>query len=77
MSKPKVRGGKKKYSRRHKWYGAMMIELTAAWDATRTTPLTEIRKARKKPAHTSDVRWRIELRRRRNADYYAFCGCIP
>ena len=43
------------------------------WPAT----LAEIRKVRKKPAHTSDVRWRIELRRRRNADYYASCGCIP
>ena len=68
---------KKKYTHLPKWYRSLMLELTAASDATRTNTLAEIRKARKKPAHTSDVRWRIELRRRRNADYYAFCGCIP
>lgn len=53
---------KNKYTQRPKWYRTLMLELTAAWDATRTTPLAQIRKARKKPAHTSDVRWRIELR---------------
>lgn len=33
-----------------------------------------IRTARKKPKSMSDARWRIELRRRKNPEYYAWHG---
>jgi hypothetical protein len=33
--------------------------------------------ARKKPRGCSDVRWRIELRRRRNAAFYGLFGDMP
>lgn len=34
----------------------------------------EIMKATKKPAGVSDIRWKMELRRRRNKAYYAMSG---
>ena len=35
---------------------------------------SELRKARKKPKGISDIRWRLELRRRENPEYYAEFG---
>lgn len=41
-----------------------------------TAPVTQevLMCARQKPANCSDVRWRIELRRRANAEYFRVCG---
>ena len=36
----------------------------------------ELRNARKKPKGTSDIRWRLELRRRANPEYYAQFGVM-
>ena len=38
--------------------------------------LDGIMAARTKPPHMSDVRWRIELRRRANKDYYNYCPAV-
>ncbi len=43
----------------------------------RPVPTAEITKAKEKPAGVSDVRWRIELRRRANARHYAAYGDPP
>ena len=40
-------------------------------------PDAELAHAHKKPASCSDVRWRIELRRRRDARYYSAYGEKP
>ena len=36
----------------------------------------ELASAKKKPARCSDARWRIELRRRANKDYYNYCPAV-
>ena len=51
-------------------------EFARAWKQSRTVPVVELQKARRKPENTSAVRWRIELRRRASAEYYANCGGI-
>ena len=48
-------------------------------DVRRLGPMspTELAKARTKPAGCSDVRWRIELRRRRSVSYFSAYGEKP
>lgn len=48
-------------------------------DLRRLFPVSaaELAHAHKKPASCSDVRWRIELRRRRDARYYSAFGDKP
>ena len=45
-----------------------------AQEVSRPVPFEALKKAKRKPANTSDVRWRIELRRRARAEYYALFG---
>jgi hypothetical protein len=45
-------------------------ELAHAWESTRPVPNSVIMTAKCKPANTSAVRWRMELRRRANPKYY-------
>ena len=49
-------------------------EFDKAMSTSRPVSLEEIRRAKTKPANTSDVRWRIELRRRAKAEYFDVCG---
>ena len=44
--------------------------------AVTVVPLGELTRAKTKPRNCSDVRWRIELRRRKNAEYYQMCGGV-
>ena len=47
----------------------------ACWEATKPVRLGELMHAKRKPANTSDVRWRIELRRRAMLKRYD-CHCL-
>lgn len=47
-------------------------ELWQAHKCAELTPNEKIMRARRKPAGVSDVRWRMELRRRANADHYDY-----
>ncbi len=47
---------------------------TQAWSCGHLTPNSEIMKARRKPRDVSDIRWRIELRRRASPQYYLAAG---
>lgn len=40
----------------------------------RTVSNGGLQSAEVKPDHTSDARWRCELRRREKPDYYTYCG---
>lgn len=48
-----------------------------AYRAASVTSDAELAKAKTKPPGTSNVRWRIELRRRANARFYAEFGAPP
>ena len=52
---------------------SMVRELSAAHKCSRIVSEDVIRRARKKPAGVSDVRWRIELRRRACPERYEAC----
>lgn len=52
---------------------SMVRELSAAHKCSRIVSEATIRSARKKPAGVSDVRWRIELRRRASPEWYEAC----
>lgn len=52
-------------------------EATKAWHDSTPVPTGALMRAKTKPANTSAVRWRMELRRRANAERYAMCGEIP
>ena len=49
-------------------------DLAEAHRAASVTPDATLSSAKTKPPRTSDVRWRIELRRRANAAYFADYG---
>ncbi len=49
-------------------------EVEHALAVSRPVPTAQLMKAPCKPANTSDVRWRIELRRRANSRHYAEFG---
>ena len=49
-------------------------EAAVAWDVSAPVPLDRLMRAVEKPPNTSAARWRIELRRRANPDYYAAVG---
>jgi len=54
----------------------MKVELARTYKRIRPISTNEIMKAKKKPLGCSDIRWRIELRRRMNTDYYATAGAL-
>ena len=49
-------------------------EVEHALAVSRPVPTAQLMKAPCKPVNTSDVRWRIELRRRANSRHYAEFG---
>ena len=51
-------------------------EFAHAWESTRAVPNSVIMTAKCKPANTSEVRWRMELRRRANPELYAMAEGI-
>ena len=55
---------------RAKGRSSAVRELAHAWESTRPVPNSVIMTAKCKPANTSAVRWRMELRRRANPKYY-------
>ena len=55
---------------RKKSRSSTVRELAHAWESTRPVPNSVIMTAKRKPANTSAVRWRMELRRRANPKYY-------
>lgn len=48
--------------------------LSLGLECSRVVSNNEIMKAKKKPKGVSDIRWRIELRRRANSSYYSKFG---
>ena len=57
-------------ARRERNRSSAVRELGHAWESTRPVPNSVIMTAKCKPANTSAVRWRMELRRRANPKYY-------
>lgn len=56
-----------------------IADIRAAAEAMRCTQLVAnntIMLSRRKPRGVSDVRWRMELRRRLNPDKYAYAGVM-
>ena len=49
-------------------------ELRNAWQCSLPVDNAVIKRARRKPKDVSDVRWRMELRRRAREDYYSQAG---
>ena len=58
---------------RRNWYRSAR-EVEHALAVSRPVPTEQLMKAPCKPENTSDVRWRIELRRRANPERYAMAG---
>lgn len=61
---------------RAKGRSSAVRELAHAWESTRPMSNATIMMAKCKPANTSAVRWRMELRRRANPDLYAMAEGI-
>ena len=68
--KPKTKAAK---AAQEKWLKGTWKMLAQAMECSRTTSNKTISCATEKPAGVSDVRWRMELRRRADPDYYARC----
>jgi hypothetical protein len=51
-----------------------MRQAAHAFEISEPVSLSNLMRAKRKPENTSAVRWRIELRRRARADYYALFG---
>ena len=64
----------KKRSRRRAAHRKRCISFGSAFQATKPVTQEELMRALKKPANCSAVRWRMELRRRANAEYFRVCG---
>jgi len=64
----------RKVSERRYRGNTSMRQAAHALVVSQPVPLAALMTAKRKPENTSDVRWRIELRRRARADYYALFG---
>jgi hypothetical protein len=56
-----------------------IADIRATSDAHRCARLVDnatIMRSRRKPKNVSDIRWRMELRRRLNPDKYAYAGAM-
>lgn len=81
--KPRTKWGRRcqdcfRRKRREEWHARHRCKVSEI-DVRRLGPMspTELAKARTKPAGCSDVRWRIELRRRRSVPYFSAYGEKP
>lgn len=61
--------------RQENYRHSMVYEAAQAMSISAPVPTARLLSAKCKPANTSAARWRIELRRRANPDYYANIGC--
>jgi len=64
----------RKVSERRYRGNTSMRQAAHAFEISEPVSLSNLMRAKRKPENTSAVRWRIELRRRARADYYALFG---
>ena len=70
------KAAKRRNSRRSRVYTSMARQAAHALELSQPVSTEHIMRAIRKPANTSEVRWRIELRRRADAGRFALADAV-